>query len=258
MRLQTILTSGAALAVIFAAPAYAQNNYISASAGVSLLQDSDNEGRFAGDFTTGAGTTVPAGAVLPDGTAVGWTTEFETGMALSAALGRDFGFFRGEIEVAWQENDVDTHRGVEAGGIALDSEDAGVLITGADNIGVSVGDLVADGRGELQTVYVFANILYDLDLNGPITPYIGGGVGVGFVDVEYVPSDVGIIDDSATQFAYQGIIGAAYEATPRVTLFTSARYRGTLDAEVEASLFSADFDVENRAFVFDAGLRFAF
>ena len=243
---------------LFAGAANAQSTYVSVSGGVSLLGDSDNEGAFVGAFTTGEGTTIPAGTVLPDGTPVGWTTDFDTGWSVNGALGKDFGMFRGELEVGYQANNVGSHAGVSAAGIPLDAEDAGVLVTGASNLGVSVGNLVAAGEGDLSTFFVMANAIYDVETGGPITPYIGGGIGVGFVNVEYAPSATTIIDDNATTFAYQAMAGIAYEMSPQTTVFAGYRYRATLDAEVDASLFSASFDVENRSSIVEAGIRWSF
>ena len=238
--------------------AHASDTYVAVSAGVSLANDSDNQGEFSADFLTGAGSTIPAGTILPTGTAVGWETQFDTGYAVNAALGRRFGAIRGEVEVAYQNNGVDTHTGVAAGGIALAGEDAGVLITGSPNIGVTVGDLVAAGEGSLETVFVMANAIYDFNSSGRLKPYIGAGVGVGFVDVDYSPSATPIIQDSATQFAFQALAGVSYEVTRSTEVFAGYRYRATSDVEVQADLFAADFEVENRASIIEAGLRFSF
>lgn len=238
--------------------AMAQGYYVSASGGLSFLNDSENEGVFDGDFTTGEGTTITAGTVLPDGTPVGWDTQFDTGYAFSGAIGKDYGWWRGEIEVAYQSNGVDTHTGVTAGGIPLASEDAGVLITGSGNIGTNVGDLVAAGQGDVNTLFVMANVFYDFDLDGPVTPYVGAGAGIGFVDVDYSPSGVAIIQDDGSAFAYQAMAGIAYAVAPSVDLTLGYRYRATTDVEVEADLFAADFDVENSASIVEAGLRFTF
>lgn len=253
-----IFSTAAVVGLLVANGANAEDYYVSLSGGVSMLSDSDNMGSFDGDFTTGEGTTIPSGTVLPDRTAVGWSTDFDTGYALSGALGRDYGYFRGELEVAYQSNGVGSHADVSAGGIALDAEDAGVLITGSPNIGVSVGDLVSDGQGDVSTTYVMANALVDVELGGRLTPYIGGGVGVGFVDVDYSPSAVGIIQDKSTAFAYQAMAGVAYAVAPSVDVTLGYRYRATTDVSVEADLFSADFDVENSASIIEAGLRFTF
>jgi len=241
-----------------ACPAQANNYYVSLSGGLSLLGDSENEGAFDGDFTTGEGTTIPGGTVLPDGTEVGWETDFDTGFVVSGAIGKAYGSFRGELELAYQTNDIGSHASVSAAGIPLDSEDAGVLITGSSNIGISVGDLVADGQGDVSNLFVMANAYYDFNTGGPLKPYIGAGIGVSFVDVDYSPSATPIIRDEATSFAYQGIAGVAYEVSPSVDLLLAYRYRATTDVSVEADLFAADFEIENSASIVEAGLRFRF
>ncbi|MEM6834414.1 MAG: P44/Msp2 family outer membrane protein [Pseudomonadota bacterium] len=262
-RVLELVIFGVALAISMVPNANAQQDktsdyYASLSAGVSLLGNSSNDGQFVGDFTTGAGTTIPAGTVLPDGTDVGWETEFDTGFAISGAFGKYFGPIRGELEVAYQSNDVDTHTGVSAGGIDLSAEDAGVLVTGADNLGPTVSQLVADGQGDVSTVFVMANAYYDFRNSSDFTPYLGAGIGIGFVDVDYSPSATPIIQDNATAFAYQVMAGATYDVSASTGLFLGYRFRGTSDVSVEADLFSADFDIENTASIIEAGLRFAF
>lgn len=242
----------------FSGAAYAEDYYVSLSGGVSLLGNSTNDGAFDGAFTTGEGTAIPAGTVLPDGTPVGWETDFDTGYAFAGAIGKKYGALRGEVEVAYQTNKVASHAGVEAGGIALDGEDAGVLIAGSPNLGVTVGDLVADGQGDVSNIFVMANLYYDFDTGGLVTPYIGAGVGAGFVDVDYSPSGVAIIQDKATALAYQGVAGLAYEVSPSIDLTVAYRYRATTDVSVEADLFAADFDIENSASIVEAGLRLRF
>ena len=245
-------------AITISTAAEAQTTYVSISGGGAFLSDSENDGEFVGDFTTGEGTTIPGGTVLPDGTSVGWNSDFDTGWTLNGAVGRDYGSFRGEIELAFQSNGVDSHSGVSAAGIALDGEDAAVLVTGSPNLGVSVGDLVAAGQGDVRTIFAMANAFYDFDTGSQFTPYVGVGAGVGFVSVEYEPSAVAIINDNAVAFAYQAMAGVAYEVSPMMSIFAGYRYRATLDPEVEATLFSAEFDIENRASIIEAGVRWTF
>ncbi|MEM6536339.1 MAG: acyloxyacyl hydrolase [Pseudomonadota bacterium] len=259
MRLRGLMIAASTIAV-HASPVLAGSGdtYISVSGGATFLNDSDNEGSFVGEFVSGAGTTIPAGTTLPDGTDVGWTTDFGTGYSVGAAVGKYFGSIRGEVEVAFQSNNVDSHLGVSAAGIDLSAEDAGVLVTGADNLGVSVADLVADGQGDLSTIFVMANAYYDFNSNGAVRPYVGAGIGVGFVDVDYSPSAVAIIQDSSAAFAYQAMAGVSFETSNNSELFVGYRFRGTTDVAVEASLFSADFDIENTGSIVEAGLRFRF
>ena len=123
-------------ASVFGAPAVAQQ-YVSASAGLNFQTDSDNAGAFTSDFVTGDGVAVPPGAVLSAGTGVGWTTEFDSGLFVSAAYGYRLNeMFRVEAELSYQGADVDTHTDVQAGGSALGAADAAVLITGG--VGLSL------------------------------------------------------------------------------------------------------------------------
>ncbi|MEO0398554.1 MAG: P44/Msp2 family outer membrane protein [Pseudomonadota bacterium] len=242
-----------------ATAAHAGDPYVLVTGALVFQNDSDNIGAFDGAFSTGPGTAISAGTVLPDGTPVGWNTEFDTGYAVSGAIGKYYGPFRAEIEVAYQNVGVETHTGVSAAGIDLSAEDAGVLVSGAPaNLGVSVADLVADGQGQIDTIFVMANVLYEFGMAGPLKPYIGGGIGIGFADVNYSPSAVGIIDDGSTEFAYQAMVGFAYTVAPRADVVLGYRYRATNDVGIEASLFDADFEVENRASMAEAGLRIRF
>lgn len=257
------IRSGLQLAIIVAAlaaaPAAAQDYYGSVSIGGVILDDSDNSGAFSSDFLTGTGTTIPNNTPLPAGTSVGWTTEFDTGWTASAAFGRRFSNgLRGEVELAYQSNDVDTHNNVQAAGIPLDNEDVGVLISGAPQQGATVGQVVADGQGSVDTTFLMANIYYDFTQYGAFTPYVGAGVGVGFVNVDYSPSGVGIVDDDDTVLAYQLMAGASYDLSERTAVFAQYRYRATEDVETQVDLFPASLDVENRGSVIEAGLRFAF
>ena len=258
LMLRSTLSAAAVMVALTVAPASAQDNYASFSLGGSWLNESDNSGAFNSDFTTGAGTTIPAGTVLPAGTGLGWNTEFDAGLAAAAAVGRRYGAFRAEVELAYQSNDVDTHSGVTVGGGNIDAQDAGVLITGSPNIGVTVGELVADGQGSVDTTFLMANGYYDFTPVGPITPCVGAGLGIGCVNVDYSPSGVTIVDDDSTVFAYQLIAGASYDISERTALFAQYRYRATENVETDVSLFDANLDIENSASVLEAGVRFRF
>ncbi|MEM9706094.1 MAG: P44/Msp2 family outer membrane protein [Pseudomonadota bacterium] len=254
-----LMISTALVGAATAAQAQPDGYYVSLSGGASFLDNSVNEGAFDGDFVSGAGTMIPAGTTLPSGTPVGWTTEFDTGFTISGAAGvRFWDNWRSELEVAYQDVGVGTHNGVSAADIPLGGEDAGVLITGSDNLGADVATIVADGQGDVSTVFVFANLYYDIDLGGPVTPYVGIGIGGAFANVEFVPSGVGIIDDSASAVAGQIMAGLSVEVSPQIEAFAGYRYRAASDLGVDVSLFNATLDVENEGSVAEAGLRFNF
>lgn len=264
MPIQTIrqtakLGVAAASLVMMTAAGAAAQQYVSASAGFNLQSDSSNSGSFTSDFTTGEGVAVPTGTVLASGTPLGWSTEFETGAFVSAAYGwRLASGLRLEAEIGYSSSDVDTHTDVTVGGGPIGAADAAVLITGSPALGVTVADLVADGRGVIRNTSFMLNAYYDIELDGPLGLYAGAGIGASNVKVRYNPSDVGIVNDSETRFAYQLMAGANYTVSDTIELFGGYRYRATQDAELDVSLFPAGLSIENRSNILEAGIRFYF
>ena len=242
-----------------AAPAWAQS-YISGSAGLNLQADSDNSGAFTENFLTGDGVAVPAGTLLPTGTDLGWSTEFDTGLFVSAAYGyRINDAFRIEAELSYQNADVDTHTDVQAGGGALGGADAAVLLSGSAPIGVTVADLVADGQGELSATALAINGFYDLPLQGTaFSLYAGAGLGLAEVDIEYAPSAVTIVNDTEMSGFIQLMAGGSYNLSETTALFAGYRYRAFEEAETDSSLIPANLDVENTSHILETGIRFSF
>jgi outer membrane protein OmpA-like peptidoglycan-associated protein len=79
----------------------------------------------------------------------------------------------------------------------------------------------ANVRGRIDQVSVMANLLYDFMPGEGFTPYVGAGAGIAFVD-----STIQGCSLCSTQFAYQGIVGIAYNMDAfRIGL--EGRYYGT-------------------------------
>ncbi len=79
----------------------------------------------------------------------------------------------------------------------------------------------ANVRGRIDQVSVMANLLYDFMPGEGFTPYVGAGAGIAFVD-----STIQGCNLCSTQFAYQGIVGIAYNMDAfRIGL--EGRYYGT-------------------------------
>ncbi len=255
-RTTILLASAASLALGTASAASAQH-YVRASAGLSALMDSDNSGNF-----TASATLQPVGVPVTPDTSVAWTTEFENGVFLSGAYGYELPVgLRIEGELSYTSNDVDTHAGVTlAGSIAADGLDAANLLIGTDAaVGIEIGDLVADGQGSVETLGVAANVYYDFDFEGsPFSAYVGGGLGLAQVDVDYSPSGFVIVDDNDTVLLYQVMVGGEYALSDTLSLYGGYRYRATPDVETEVSLFPADLDIEYSANILEAGVRVAF
>ena len=120
MKMRNSVLTMAVLLLCMPGTAFAGDWYFGGSLGFLMQDDSDNSGAFTSDFTTGNGSpAVPDGTVLPSGTTVDWTTEFDDGMAyaLEGGLRYDSGL-RSGIELSYGTADVETHRGVTAGGNA--------------------------------------------------------------------------------------------------------------------------------------------
>jgi opacity protein-like surface antigen len=115
--------------------------------------------------------------------------------------------------------------------------------------------VVADGRGDISNLGVFANVYYDFNRMGAISPYVGAGIGVSNVDVTYRPSDISIINDSETKFAYQIKAGAAYALTERFDVFTELAYRATEDVTFSNQLFPGNLSIENQQTTLSFGGR---
>ena len=96
----------------------------------------------------------------------------QTGFAVGGVIGYDFVGPRVELEGVYRSNNT---------GVAFNGNN------GSTNIG---------------QLGILANLLYDFAPGSTITPYIGAGAGIGFVD--------GNSSLSSTVFAYQGIVGIGW------------------------------------------------
>ena len=84
--------------------------------------------------------------------------------------------------------------------------------------------------GQISQVTAMANLLYDFNAFGAFVPYIGAGVGAGFID-----SDFNI---SSVTFAYQGIIGVGYNWSPNLRFNLEGRYIGTTNPQVAGTTWN--------------------
>ena len=80
---------------------------------------------------------------------------------------------------------------------------------------------------QINQVSVMANLLYDFSPGSVITPYIGAGAGIAFVDSN---QSLG-----STQFAYQGIVGLGWNVTDQFRVNLDGRYYGTTNPQVSSN-----------------------
>lgn len=169
--------------------------YVSAFAGATFTNDTTLRG-----LVGGAPQTVEL--------------EFDTGYVIGGALGHNYGDIgngvglRAEIELSYSDSDIDE-----------------IFFSGNGPAAeINVG-------GDLTSTNLFVNALFDLpDLgNDLITPYVGGGIGVAFTDLNAVYGPGVVLDSSQENFAAQAIIGASVRATENTDLFVEGRYTRIFD-----------------------------
>ncbi len=237
-------------------PALAEGGpYIGISGGVTLPQTSKERGT----FTSTVPATVAPNPVYPaiaSGTDLGLETRFKTGFDVSGYFGyRLDNGLRLEVQVAYSRNDVKSHSNLTVGGTTVDGIDASVLTRGA-RVGANVGAVIAaPGVGRVSNLAILGNAYYDFNREGKLQPYIGAGLGIERVDVNYAPSGIQVARGKKSVFAYQAIAGLTYKVSPGVELFTQFAYRGADRARVPLQLVPATFGVQSRQSVLSAGIR---
>lgn len=114
------------------------------------------------------------------------------------------------------------------------------------------------GSGDLKTTSLMANVLYDFDINAPVTPYLGFGAGLSRVKFDNAsPFGASSINDTDNALALQGIAGASYAMNENLDLFADYRYFTARNVSMRtAAGTSASFDTRNHAIM--VGLRYSF
>jgi OmpA-OmpF porin, OOP family len=142
-----------------------------------------------------------------------------TGWSVGGKVGYDFVGPRAELEVGY-----------------------GQIPTNVNIPGTALNNKV----GQLS---VMANAFYDFMPASIITPYIGAGLGVAFVDSN---SALG-----STQFAYQGMVGVAYNIDSQWRLSLEGRYVGTTNPSVNISGVNVSYPNNNMLALMGITYKFA-
>jgi len=257
----TVIPLGLTALLIFSTSSMAATGewYIGGSLGYVWQNDSSNSGS-TGEFTTGNGSpAVPTGSQINAGTPYGWDTSFDGGWAIAGEGGwmHDSGLRLG-LELTYSGDDVDTHKNVNVAGTVIDGVDAAVLTGSPEQLGATVGQVVADGKGDITSTGLFLNAYYDFNRSNTFYPYVGLGIGFMNVNVKFNPSDIGIIDDDETKFAYQLKAGLAYRIAEQFDVYGEYAFRGTDDIKVQNDLFPGDLEIENQQHLLSLGVRYRF
>ena len=136
--------------------------------------------------------------------------DIDNGYLAGIALGKTLDNFRFEFEATYRKNDIDSYKPI-----------AGVTIT-------------PTGSQEIDTYSFMLNGFVDLDITDSTTFFIGGGIGVAYIDVTANAvlggAVVGnLVSDDDWVMAYQGMAGFSYELTRHTKLFVQYRLFTTED-----------------------------
>lgn len=141
-----------------------------------------------------AGLSLPRDMDLDGGT-INSSIDLETGPAAVISIGTGLmENVRGEIELGFRSNDAGSISGASA-------------------------------SGDTRSLSAMFNGFYDFDTGSNLTPYIGFGFGAARVSANGISPVSGTrVDDTDTGFAYQGIVGAAYELNANWLATADYRY----------------------------------
>jgi len=155
--------------------------------------------------------------------------ELDTGVGFSVALGKKFGNgFRGEIEYAQRRS-----------GISLPEQ---ILLDDFGALDVSWID------ANVHTYTAMFNLVYDIENDSGMTPYFGGGLGIGWLEIP--------LFESGAAFAYQVLAGVNCEMTERTDLILGYRYAGMSDPETSIGENSMTASVDSHNL--EIGVRYSF
>jgi opacity protein-like surface antigen len=138
----------------------------------------------------------------------------DVGYGLSAAVGNAYeNGARAEVEFGYRTNDI-------------------------DDISVS-GYRSASIDGDVSAMSLMANGFYDFTPNGKLSPFIGGGVGIAYVegDIDYLGSANDYV------FAYQASVGVAIIVTQSTKFDVQYRFFGTDDPDFDG--LEAEYTTHN-------------
>lgn len=231
MNVFKLLTGAAAVALIAGTPALAADLIIDVPVDepVAVADTGWYLSIFAGGVWEGVLTAEDDSDVDTDDVEI----NTDMGWLLGAAVGTHlFDNVRGEVEISGSSREVN---GASEGGptIALD--------------------------GTVTTASLMGNLWVDLDTGSGFTPYIGGGLGVGYVAAESPGVPVPLVlplDADGVGLAYQVGAGVKFDVADGIALDLGYRFKG-ISAEISGA-GTEDVVAHIGSHVVQAGLTFGF
>ena len=196
------------VAVMWSAPGFSADKYVSGSIGISWMSDADLENEF--DY---------------DDYDYDYEAGFDSGITLLGAFGCDYGDYRLEGELGYQNGDLDS---IDFSGENYEYDDI---------------------SGDITVLSLLVNGYYDIDLGSGVE--LSPTVGVGVAQVK--ADDVELYDNgpdwsaSEVTFAYQAGIGLGIPVSDGIMLDARYRYFGTTDFTIEYSDYQFNTNMESHS-----------
>lgn len=121
------------------------------------------------------------------------------------------------------------------------------------------------GQWNLQTL--FLNAYWDFHNDSAFTPYVGAGIGMGFIESKYEPSvefngqsASDTFNDMQTVFAWNVGAGVAYAITDNLSADLAYRFVGLGYHETEKTIFGQEYKIGMAPYAneFSLGIRYTF
>ena len=96
--------------------------------------------------------------------------------------------------------------------------------------------------GELGLATVAVNLIHDFDTGTRFRPYLGAGIGAGFLNSDITAGGRTLSEDDDAVLLYQFIGGLEVQMTERLSVFTEYRYVGLDDFSLSSGGSSFDSD----------------
>ena len=148
--------------------------------------------------------------------------ETNTGIDADIVLGYDFGAFRLEAEGGYKNQGIDD---VTLLNPTFTPADAG-----------STPQTFVASNADIRVLSGMVNGLLEVGKDDSLQVFVGGGVGIASVDFELAPANLGVlVDDTSSEFAYQGLAGMRVAITDNLDVGIKYRYFVIDEFEFEAA-----------------------
>jgi opacity protein-like surface antigen len=166
--------------------------------------------------------------------------EFDPGAYVGGTGGFDFGYLRLEGELSYRYSEIE----------AITDKNAGFQFRNVD--------------GNLGAFAMMANAYFDLHNASPVTPYLGGGIGMAILHLSDTfgvdpqgGGDFLYAEEDDAVFAYQVGAGLEIALNPILSLDVGYRYFGTSEARFESG-FTGTTDLKFESHNAMVGVRVKF